>query len=155
MILNKEDAKAYIDILKKTGKKTVFTNGCFDILHRGHISYLATARNLGDMLVVGLNSDASVKKLKGYGRPVNGENDRAFVLDALKSVDVVVIFSEDTAENLIGFLKPDVYAKGGDYTIDTLPEAKIVQSYGGIVELLDFVDGYSTTKTISKMSGNK
>lgn len=151
MILNRDDAKAYVEILKKCGKKTVFTNGCFDILHRGHITYLEKAKNLGDMLIVGLNSDSSVKKLKGETRPVNGELDRAFVLDALRCVDVVVIFGEDTAEEIVGFLKPDIYVKGGDYTIDTLPEAKIAMSYGGKVELISFVEGYSTTNTIERM----
>ena len=113
MILKKSDAKAYVDIQKRSGKKTVFTNGCFDILHRGHIEYLTAAKSLGDVLVVGLNSDSSVKKLKGETRPLNTESDRAYVLDALKAVDVVVIFEEDTAEKIIDFIKPDVYAKGG------------------------------------------
>lgn len=152
MILKKSDAKAYVDIQKRSGKKTVFTNGCFDILHRGHIEYLTAAKSLGDVLVVGLNSDSSVKKLKGETRPLNTESDRAYVLDALKAVDVVVIFEEDTAEKIIDFIKPDVYAKGGDYTLETLPEAKIVKSYGGKTELLNFVEGYSTTGIIEKMT---
>lgn len=152
MILKKSDAKAYVDIQKRSGKKTVFTNGCFDILHRGHIEYLTAAKSLGDVLVVGLNSDSSVKKLKGETRPLNTESDRAYVLDALKAVDVVVIFEEDTAEKIIDFIKPDVYAKGGDYTLKTLPEAKVVASYGGKTELLNFVEGYSTTGIIEKMT---
>ncbi|MBO6305399.1 MAG: D-glycero-beta-D-manno-heptose 1-phosphate adenylyltransferase [Selenomonadaceae bacterium] len=152
MILKKSDAKAYVDIQKRSGKKTVFTNGCFDILHRGHIEYLTAAKSLGDVLVVGLNSDSSVKKLKGETRPLNTESDRAYVLDALKAVDVVVIFEEDTAEKIIDFIKPDVYAKGGDYTLETLPEAKVVASYGGKTELLNFVEGYSTTGIIEKMT---
>jgi len=151
MILERADARSYVDILKRQGKTTVFTNGCFDILHRGHIEYLTAARKLGDALIIGLNSDSSVKKLKGESRPVNNENDRAYVLDALKAVDAVVIFGEDTAEKIIDFIKPDVYAKGGDYTLETLPEAKVVASYGGRTELLKFVEGYSTTGTIERM----
>lgn len=151
MILDKAEAKAYIDILKKHGKRTVFTNGCFDILHRGHIEYLSAAKSLGDMLIIGLNSDSSVKRLKGENRPVNAEQDRAYVLDALEAVDIVVIFEEDTAEAIIDFIKPDIYAKGRDYTLETLPEAKIVTSYGGKTELLKFVEGYSTTNTIERM----
>lgn len=152
MILNRNDAKAYVEIQKRSGKKTVFTNGCFDIIHRGHIEYLTAAKKLGDTLIIGLNSDSSVKKLKGESRPLNGEKDRAYVLDALKVVDVVVVFDEDTAEKIIEFIKPDIYAKGGDYTIETLPEAKIVKSYGGKTELLSFVEGYSTTGIIEKMN---
>ncbi|MBO6178309.1 MAG: D-glycero-beta-D-manno-heptose 1-phosphate adenylyltransferase [Selenomonadaceae bacterium] len=151
MILDLNDAKTLVSILQKSGKQVVFTNGCFDILHRGHVDYLEKARKLGDFLIIGVNSDSSVKKLKGESRPINNENDRAFVLDALKCVDAAVIFSENTAERLVSELKPDIYAKGGDYTIDTLPEGQIVLKNGGKVEIIPFVDGYSTTKTIERM----
>ncbi len=137
------------------GKKTVFTNGCFDILHVGHVRYLTAAKNFGDVLIVGLNTDESVKKLKGASRPVNNQNDRAEVLLGLKAVDHVIFFGEDTAENLIAELQPDVYVKGGDYTLDTLPEAKIVQAYGGQIELVKLVEGKSTTNIIKKISSEK
>lgn len=134
------------------GKKIVFTNGCFDILHVGHVRYLTAAKNFGDVLIVGLNTDESVKKLKGASRPVNNQNDRAEVLLGLKAVDHVIFFGEDTAENLITELQPDIYVKGGDYTLDTLPEAKIVQAYGGQIELVKLVEGKSTTNIIEKIS---
>lgn len=137
---------------KLKGKKIVFTNGCFDILHVGHVRYLTTAKTFGDVLVVGLNTDESVRKLKGSSRPINNQDDRAEVLLGLKAVDYVIFFGENTAENLIAELKPDVYVKGGDYTLDTLPEAKIVQSYGGHVELVNLVAGKSTTNIIEKIS---
>ena len=132
-------------------KKIVFTNGCFDILHVGHVRYLTAAKNFGDVLIVGLNTDESVRKLKGSTRPVNNQDDRAEVLLGLKAVDHVIFFGEDTAENLIAELQPDIYVKGGDYTLATLPEAKIVQSYGGKVELVNLVEGKSTTKIIQKI----
>ena len=134
------------------GKKIVFTNGCFDILHVGHVRYLTAAKNFGDVLIVGLNTDESVKKLKGASRPINNQDDRAEVLLGLKAVDHVIFFGEDTAENLIAELQPDVYVKGGDYTLETLPEAKIVQAYGGQIELVKLVAGKSTTKIIEKIS---
>ena len=132
-------------------KKIVFTNGCFDILHVGHVRYLTAAKNFGDVLIVGLNTDESVRKLKGSTRPVNNQDDRAEVLLGLKAVDYVIFFGEDTAENLIAELQPDIYVKGGDYTLATLPEAKIVQSYGGKVELVNLVEGKSTTRIIQKI----
>ena len=136
---------------KNKGKKIVFTNGCFDILHRGHVSYLAEARKLGDLLVIGLNSDASVKRLKGPERPINNENDRKFVISQLKSVDFVEIFPEDTPLNLILEVKPGVLVKGGDWKIDQIVGGKEVQSMGGQVFSLNFVDGYSTTNLIEKI----
>ena len=143
-----------IDDLREelTGKKIVFTNGCFDIIHVGHVRYLTAAKSFGDVLIVGLNTDESVKKLKGESRPINNQNDRAEVLLGLKAVDHVIFFCEQTAENLIAEIKPDVYVKGGDYTLDTLPEAKIVQSYGGRVEFINLVQGKSTTNIIKKIS---
>ncbi len=138
--------------IRQRGKKIVFTNGCFDILHVGHVRYLTTAKSFGDVLIVGLNTDESVKILKGENRPINNEKDRAEVLLGLKAVDYVVLFGERTAENLVSEIRPDVYVKGADYTVDKIPEAKIVQSYGGQIELVKFVDGHSTTNTIKKLS---
>ena len=132
-------------------KTVVFTNGRFDILHAGHVRYLAAARDCGDILVVGLNSDASVHKLKGPGRPVNPAADRAEVLSALRSVDHVVIFDEDTAEELVRLLQPDVYVKGGDYSLDRLPESTIVAAYGGRTVLVPLVEGRSTTNVIRRL----
>jgi D-beta-D-heptose 7-phosphate kinase/D-beta-D-heptose 1-phosphate adenosyltransferase len=131
-------------------KKIVFTNGCFDLLHVGHVRYLQEARRLGDMLVVGINSDASVKRLKGKDRPIQNENDRAEILAALACVDATVIFTEDTPENLIHAVKPNILVKGGDWKIESIVGAPFVQSYGGEVFSLQFVEGKSTTKLIEK-----
>lgn len=133
------------------GKKIVFTNGCFDILHRGHVTYLNQARSLGDVLVMGMNSDESVKRLKGPERPINKENDRKFVLENLKSVDFVEIFTEDTPLELIKIVRPMVLVKGGDWSIDKIVGGKEVISWGGEVFSLSFVDGYSTTGIIQKI----
>jgi len=152
MNISKELAIEILETAKKDGKKVVFTNGCFDILHRGHVTYLNEAKRQGDILVVGVNSDASVKKLKGESRPINSEYDRAFVLDGLKAVDYTVIFGEDTPEDLIACLKPSVHVKGGDYKKEDLPETKIVESYGGEVVILNFVEGKSTTNIINKIN---
>ena len=138
-------------LLENKGKKIVFTNGCFDILHRGHVTYLAEARKLGDLLVIGLNADASVKRLKGPERPINNEEDRKYVLSQLKSVDFVEIFTEDTPLNLILKVKPKVLVKGGDWKIDQIVGAKEVIADGGDVFSLNFVDGYSTTSIIHKI----
>lgn len=138
--------------LKAThGRKIVFTNGCFDILHRGHVSYLAEAKKLGDILVIGVNSDSSVKRLKGPDRPINNEKDRAFVLGQLKSVDFVEIFHEDTPLNLIKKIMPSILVKGGDWKIEQIVGAKEVIENGGEVFSLNFVDGYSTTSIIKKI----
>ncbi len=150
MLINKNDAAQFCENLRRN-KKVVFTNGCFDIIHAGHVRYLTAAKNFGDVLIVGLNSDNSVRKLKGALRPINNQADRAEVLLALKSVDYVIIFDELTAENLIAQVKPDIYVKGGDYTLDTLPEAKIVQNYGGRVEFVKLVAGKSTSNIIKKI----
>lgn len=136
------------------GKKIVFTNGCFDILHRGHVTYLTEARKLGDLLVVGLNSDASVKRLKGPERPINNESDRRYVLSQLKAVDFVEVFSEDTPLNLILKVVPQILVKGGDWKIDQIVGAKEVLASGGDVFSLNFVDGYSTTAIINKIQDN-
>ncbi len=132
-------------------KKVVFTNGCFDILHKGHVAYLQKARKLGDSLVVGMNSDTSVKRLKGPDRPVNSEKDRAYVLSALGCVDKVVIFSENTPEKLIRALRPDVLVKGGDWKKKDVVGAPFVESYGGKVRILPFVKGFSTTGLLKKI----
>ena len=137
---------------KPEGQKVVFTNGCFDILHRGHATYLAQARELGDLLVVGLNTDASVQRLKGPSRPINNQYDRAFLLASLACVDFVILFDEDTPEQLIHTVRPDVLVKGGDYTLDTIVGADFVLQNGGIVTTIPFVDGYSTTSTLNKIT---
>lgn len=136
--------------LRSAGKKIVFTNGCFDLLHVGHVRYLQEAHRLGDILVVGVNSDASVKRLKGPTRPVQTEADRAEILAALGAVDFTVIFTEDTPENLIHKVRPDILVKGGDWKIESIVGAPFVISYGGQVMSLQFVDGKSTTKLIEK-----
>ena len=153
MKVTRDNLSAFAAALRAHGQRIVFTNGCFDILHVGHVRYLGAARALGDCLVVGLNSDASVRRLKGPERPVNEEADRAEVLDALRAVDHVTIFDEPTAAELIEIIRPDVYVKGGDYTIATLPEAKIVRGYGGRVEFIDLVPERSTTRVIEKLRG--
>ncbi len=153
MKVTRDNLSAFAAALRAHGQRIVFTNGCFDILHVGHVRYLGAARALGDCLVVGLNSDASVRRLKGPERPVNEEADRAEVLDALRAVDYVTIFDEPTAAELIEIIRPDVYVKGGDYTIATLPEAKIVRDYGGRVEFIDLVPERSTTRVIEKLRG--
>lgn len=151
MLIDPNDIEKLCEILHRAGEKIVFTNGCFDILHAGHVRYLEKARSLGDCLVLGLNTDASVRGNKGPSRPINSELDRAEVVGALKSVDYVVLFGEKTAETIIAKVRPDVYVKGGDYTLETLPEAKIVQSYGGRVEFVQMVAGRSTTNVIEKI----
>lgn len=151
MLIDPNDIEQLCEILHRAGQKIVFTNGCFDILHAGHVRYLEKARSFGDCLVLGLNTDASVRGNKGASRPINGELDRAEVVGALKAVDDVVLFGEKTAETIIAKVRPDVYVKGGDYTLETLPEAKIVQSYGGRVEFVQMVTGRSTTNVIKKI----
>lgn len=139
---------------KQLGKKIVFTNGCFDILHLGHVTYLQKAKQLGDILVVGVNTDDSVRRLKGPTRPVNSEYDRAMVLSALKSVDYTVLFEKDTPLDLIKSLEPSILVKGGDYTIDTIVGASEVLANGGEVVTIDFVEGKSTSSIIKKLSDN-
>jgi rfaE bifunctional protein nucleotidyltransferase chain/domain len=134
-----------------TERKIVFTNGCFDILHHGHLDLLARAADFGNVLVVGLNTDNSVQRLKGKERPITNEQDRAFQIASLLCVDAVCLFDEDTPEALIKAIKPDVLVKGGDYTIDKIVGADFVQSYGGSVEIIPFVTGYSTTGLIDRI----
>ena len=147
--------KDNINIIKKIkaeGKKIVFTNGCFDLLHVGHIRYLSQAKKLGDFLIIGLNSDRSVKKLKGKDRPINSFEDRATLLSALNSVDLVIKFEEQTPENLIKDIVPDVLVKGGDYNIEDIVGYQIVIQNGGQVKTLSFYDGYSSTNYINKIN---
>jgi rfaE bifunctional protein nucleotidyltransferase chain/domain len=143
-------ARALRDRLHAEGRRLVFTNGCFDILHRGHVTYLAFARAQGDALVVGLNSDASVRRAKGADRPVNGQDDRAFVLGALRAVDAVVIFDEDEPRDLIAQILPDVLVKGRDWA-HYVSGRDIVEAHGGCVVLADMVEGRSTTNTIARI----
>jgi len=149
-----EDVRKKRETLRTDGMRLVFTNGCFDILHVGHIRYLEQARRLGDALWIGINSDASVRTLKGPGRPINPETARAEVLAALRCVDYVTIFDDPRATRLIRELAPDLYVKGGDYTPDTLdPDEKAALHEAGTeIEILPFVEGYSTTQTLSRIN---
>ncbi len=154
-VLSLDDLAARVEGWKKQGLRVGFTNGCFDILHKGHVTYLAQARGWCDRLVVALNTDESVRALKGESRPVNDLESRAEVIGALASVDAVTCFGESTPLNLINRLRPDVLIKGADYTKDKVVGATEVESWGGEVRLAQFADGYSTTKTIAKMTGEK
>jgi rfaE bifunctional protein nucleotidyltransferase chain/domain len=140
---------------RQTGKRLVVTNGCFDLLHLGHVTYLESARNLGDALLVGVNSDAAVRGLKGEGRPVNDEEDRALVLAALEAVDAACIFPDVRATRFLEAAQPDIYVKGGDYTLETLnPEERgAVEAAGGRIVIIPFVPGKSTTGLLQKLQG--
>ncbi len=150
-VLDRKEAAVLVEKMKKDGKKIVFTNGCFDILHVGHLRYLNEAKEQGDILVVGVNSDDSVRRLKGPERPINCEEDRAEMLTGLKAVDYAVIFTEDTPVELIGELKPSIHVKGGDYKKEDLPETEIVEKNGGEVRILTLVEGKSTTNVVNKI----
>ena len=150
-IKSRDSIAREMDSLRSQGKKIVFTNGCFDLLHVGHVKYLQRARQLGDLLVLGLNSDASIRRLKGPKRPLINEEERAHVLAALDCIDHVVVFDEDTPLELLEAVRPDVLVKGGDYTVDGVVGRELVESYGGKVELIQFVDGKSTTSIIDKV----
>lgn len=150
-IKNLDVLSQIVEIEKSRGKKIVFTNGCFDLLHVGHVKYLQKARSLGDLLILGLNSDASVRRLKGEKRPLIAQEERAHLLAALNCIDYVVFFDSDTPLPLIESLKPSVLVKGGDYTPETVVGREVVESYGGRVELVEFVDGKSTTNIIEKI----
>lgn len=151
MILKLHEFTDIRNKIKSVGKKLVFTNGCFDIIHRGHVSYLNEAKKLGDYLIIGVNSDSSVRGLKGEGRPVNNENDRAFVLDNLKPVDFVVTFYEETPYNIIKEILPDFLVKGGDWKEDQIVGSDVVKSSGGQVISLKYIDNYSTTNILKKI----
>ena len=150
-ITAKQELAAKIQNWKAQGKRVVFTNGCFDIVHPGHIDYLSEAANLGDVLIVGLNTDQSVKKLKGEHRPVNNEFSRTQLIGSMFFVDAVVLFDEDTPLELITALKPDILVKGGDYTIENIVGAKETIANGGEVRVLNFLPGYSSTSIIEKI----
>lgn len=148
------DLRVHLD-RTRPGARIVLTNGCFDLIHRGHITYLSRARALGDLLVVALNSDESVRKLKGSTRPVNPLEDRLFQMAALRMVDFVTSFPQDTPIETIRIIRPTIHVKGGDYKPEDLPEKPVVEEGGGRVEILSFVDGYSTTSLIKKMNSGK
>lgn len=153
-IVKERELKEIVENLKKQNKKTVFTNGCFDIIHIGHVRYLKASKQCGDVLVVGLNSDSSVKKLKGETRPVNNENDRAEILSEFNFVDYVIIFDESSPAYLLDSIKPDIYTKGADYTMETLPEAPVVIKNNIKVNFISFVEGKSTTNILNKIKQN-
>jgi D-beta-D-heptose 7-phosphate kinase/D-beta-D-heptose 1-phosphate adenosyltransferase len=150
-VLELDELKKILSLAKSTEKKIVFTNGCFDIIHGGHIEFLQQAKALGDILVVGLNSDKSVKKLKGENRPIKTERERANILAALKYIDYITLFEETTPEKIIQEIRPDILVKGADYKIDEVVGREIVEGYGAKVELLPIVEGHSTTKTLEKI----
>ena len=154
-IVSEEQLVSLLSKYRQQDCKIVFTNGCFDILHAGHVRYLAAAKGLGDILIVGLNSDSSVSALKGPSRPVNPEDDRAEVIAGLAAVDFVVIFADATAERLVELIKPDIYVKGGDYTVDQLPEARIAAAYGGKTMLIPEVPGRSSSNIIKKIANHE
>lgn len=149
-----KELKTKLSIWRENGEKIIFTNGCFDIIHKGHIQVLANTADLGDRLIIGLNSDISVQKLKGLNRPIVEEDARAFLLASLNFVDAVVLFSEETPINLITTLKPNVLAKGGDYAISSVVGYKEVKEYNGEVIIVPFVDGFSSTSIIEKIKNN-
>jgi D-beta-D-heptose 7-phosphate kinase/D-beta-D-heptose 1-phosphate adenosyltransferase len=151
MILDRKMLSGERDRLRRDGKRVVFTNGCFDLLHPGHVRYLAEARALGEVLIVGLNSDRSVRKLKGEGRPVLKEQERAEVLAALEAVDYVTVFDEETPRELIAALLPDVLVKGGDWPVESIVGREEVESAGGTVLSLPYVEGASTTDIIRRI----
>jgi rfaE bifunctional protein nucleotidyltransferase chain/domain len=148
-VVSLEKARALREQAASQGKRVVLTNGCFDLLHVGHIRYLKEAKEQGDVLFVGLNDDDSTRRVKGPGRPYVGQEDRAEILASLRCVDYVVVFSEKTAEKLVGVLQPDVYVKGGNYRLEELPEARIVAGYGGEVYLTSLVAQRSTSSLVS------
>ena len=144
-------ATSQVKAWQKAGQKVVFTNGCFDLLHLGHVDYLENARNLGDKLVLGLNTDSSVSRFKGPERPLQDQNSRARVLAALEFVDLVVFFDEDTPLDLISQLLPNILVKGSDYLAENIVGADVVKKNGGVVKTIDFVPGYSTTRIVEKI----
>lgn len=150
-VLKRENIAEFARNIQKSGKTIVATNGCFDILHVGHVRYLQKTKTFADYSFVLLNSDKSVRSIKGEGRPINNESDRAEILCALTCVDYVVLFDEDTPRDLLDTLKPNVYTKGADYTLENLPEADIMKKNGTRVEFIEFVQGKSTTNVINKI----
>jgi D-glycero-beta-D-manno-heptose 1-phosphate adenylyltransferase len=150
-IVSLPEAKAKIKSWQQAGSKVVFTNGCFDLIHLGHVDYLEKARKLGDKLILGLNTDDSVSRFKGPERPLQDQNSRARVLAAMQFIDLVVFFNEDTPLSLISELVPNVLVKGSDYLTENIVGADVVQMAGGVVKTIDFVPGYSTTRIVEKI----
>ena len=150
-VVKRENIRQIVENLQTQGKTVVTTNGCFDILHVGHVRYLQKTKSFADYSIVLLNSDKSVKLIKGEGRPINNENDRAEILCALSCVDYVVMFDEISPKDLLSEIKADIHTKGADYSIETLPEADIIIKNGGRIEFIEFVEGKSTTNTIKAM----
>lgn len=150
-VVKRENIRDIVKRIQDSGKTVVTTNGCFDILHVGHVRYLQKTKTFADYSIVLLNSDKSVKLIKGEGRPINNENDRAEILCALSCVDYVVFFDESSPADLLNEIKPDVHTKGADYSVETLPEADVILKNGGKIEFIAFVEGKSTTNTIEKM----
>ncbi len=151
MIVTRQELAEITQELHNAGRKIVFTNGCFDLIHRGHVEYLNAAKKLGDILIIGLNSDDSVRRLKGVDRPINYEQDRAVVLDNLNAIDYVCLFDQDTPYELIQIVQPDVLVKGGDWAIEDIVGSDIVLENGGEVRSLQFIEGKSTTDIIEKI----
>jgi rfaE bifunctional protein nucleotidyltransferase chain/domain len=150
-ILSNEELKSQLAVWRFQNKKIVFTNGCFDIIHAGHIDYLSKAKDLGDILFIGLNTDDSVRRLKGENRPVNDEKARALILAAMQFVDAVVLFDEDTPYELIKTVQPDILVKGSDYKPEDIVGADIVLAKGGEIKTIDFLEGYSTSGIIERI----
>ncbi|MCX7981786.1 MAG: D-glycero-beta-D-manno-heptose 1-phosphate adenylyltransferase [Syntrophales bacterium] len=150
-ILTREELLTVINTLHREGKKIVFTNGCFDLIHIGHVRYLREAKKLGDVLIIGLNSDESVKRLKGPGRPIINQEDRAEILSSLEFVDFVTVFEEDTPINIISVIEPDVLVKGGDWPVEEIVGNEVVKKRGGKVVTLPFTEGKSTTRIIQRI----
>ena len=154
-ILKPDGLTAVVSDWKKNKNLVVFTNGCFDILHYGHVNYLSKAKDLGHKLIVGLNSDDSVRRLKGKSRPINDQYSRSIILASLQFIDAVIIFNDDTPEQIIKMIVPDVLVKGGDYTYENIVGADFVTANGGTVEIIPLVQGYSTTNSIKSIENNK
>jgi len=155
-IIPMADIEAFVQNLRQTAKqRIVFTNGCFDILHRGHVQYLEDAKNFGDILLIGLNSNTSVARLKGANRPYIDQLDRAYIISRLEAVDIVCVFDEDTPLELIRKVKPDVLIKGGDYQLEAIVGRDYVESYGGLVQTVPFVTGRSSTNIIERIKDGK
>lgn len=153
-LVKRENIRSIVKSIQDTGKTVVTTNGCFDILHVGHVRYLQKTKTFADYSIVLLNSDKSIKLIKGEGRPINNESDRAEVLCSLACVDYVVLFDESSPRDLLDEIKPDVHTKGADYSVETLPEADVILKNDGKIEFIEFVEGKSTTNTIEKMKKN-
>jgi rfaE bifunctional protein nucleotidyltransferase chain/domain len=150
-IVERNEAKEIVKQWHAKNKKVVFTNGCFDIIHRGHVEYLRESKELGDVLVLGLNSDTSVRRIKGKPRPYQNEHDRAVILDAMEMIDLVVMFDEDTPLNLICEIKPNILVKGGDYKSQLIVGASEVEGWGGSVKIIPFLKGYGTSILVDKI----